>query len=786
MLPALLLLLLLLARAARATMAPAIYWHTSPAAAGATALFAGAFGADDAAAPPTAFLCADGAACGQPQPLAASLAHERSVAFAYPRACAEDAAAHGNASGVARGSGGGGGCAFKLCASGGDTGACTVVGDPNAPDLWWAGQWPPTEAPGTTLAPGAVSPRGDGATLVRRGTRTVLRVFGRALAFAPSAADPAVSECVAAGVRNAPAPATVLALGGGAAPVAAFAATCFEAYFDLTAALLSAPSASEFPDAAVSNAFGAAPLPLAVLPVRAPAAPLAVFDVDAAFGGNLSTALAAAAGAPAGDKLVVLGPRTYALTAPVSVPPNTTLAGAGSAGASASVLTFALPTSPGGSGPAVPAVSGSDDWGLRDLAIVVTSAPPGCPGVSHEAGGRNFTALRVAVSLVQANVSNGFRLLGTEWEVGYSSVVQAGTCLWPPTSDTTNFPISVALRLQGSADGAFHHIAMKWSCGGMDMDCSQRVVYEDCDVAETNAGVFPHGNSISSYSQLGGTPYSQSYFYAHNTQTRPPNNNKTDWGFHETLTTDGPGGWGGGPVSALDGAVVSLGGSGLRLAEGKIAGASAIVITGPGAGQYRAVTRLVNATALELAQPFDMHVVPSASIVVVLGTVGGKIVADNNFVWGSVVQAFGVTLTGVYAGNSFLDQNNAGADAGDVDGSLTGFGLCYVGTAAEQARLPPKLTDPRHSLMNPGVHRDLRAQRVALLYTSSHRARTLPRRSRSFSFRTRTTRWIARTASRCTTSSTRAVMLVGRAPVSYRRSCGGGLPRPGTHCSHTN
>jgi len=86
---------------------------------------------------------------------------------------------------------------------------------------------------------------------------------------------------------------------------------------------------------------------------------------------------------------------------------------------------------------------------------------------------------------------------------------------------------------------------------------------------------------------------------------------------------------------------------------------------------------LVNATSVTLVQPFDDHVVLGESVIVVQGTVGGKIVAYNTFIWGSVVQEFGITLTGVFSGNNFDHQNNAMADAGDIDGSLTGFGLCY-------------------------------------------------------------------------------------------------------------
>jgi hypothetical protein len=629
-------------------LAPSIYWQASPVSAGDTSLFAGAFGNVTI---PTVALC-NNADCTTSTPVEASLAHERSVGFSYPSSCAAV---------------GSGGCYFQFCS--GDQ--CVITPDPNAPNVWWASAWPPTQAPGTTFSPGPISPRGDGVTLVRRGDHTLLRVFGRSLAFQPSLSNPTSLECVSPDIRM-PNSGTLLDLGvQGVDPVSAYSANCYEASFDLTEALAQASSLSEFPSATFTSPFGHTPLPLAALPARVPAAPLSFFDVEASFNGNVSAALEAAATAVPGDKVVLLGSRTYSFTSSITVPTNTTLVGRG---ADLSILSFALQPS---TSEVPPCVTGSSSWGLQDLSVHVTEAPAGCPAVSHEAGFSNFTAFRVSVVLTQNNVSNAFRLLGTQWDISECSITQAGVCLWPPTSDNTNFPASVALRLQTSSDGSFRNNALNWSCGGLDMDVSQRIVFENCNVTETNAGTFPHGNSISSYSVYDGVPYSQSYLYAHNRQVRPPNNNRTDWGFHETLTTDGPGGWGGGTLMNIEGNIITLGGTGLHLTIGKIAGASAIVIAGPGTGQFRPIAGLVNATSVTLVQPFDDHVVLGESVIVVQGTVGGKIVADNTFIWGSVVQEFGITLTGVFSGNNFDHQNNAMADAGDIDGSLTGFGLCY-------------------------------------------------------------------------------------------------------------
>lgn len=148
----------------------------------------------------------------------------------------------------------------------------------------------------------------------------------------------------------------------------------------------------------------------------------------------------------------------------------------------------------------------------------------------------------------------------------------------------------------------------------------------------------------------------------------------------QSWTTDGPGGWGAGVVGHIENGTTIVVPRGLstNLAA---AGATAVVVSGPGAGQYRAVRSRPNATAVTVAAPFDAHVVPGASVVAVVATVGAKIVAGNNWTWGSVVQAFGTTLTGVFADNRLAFSNNAGADSGpsSVDGSITAFGLCYGG-----------------------------------------------------------------------------------------------------------
>lgn len=133
-------------------------------------------------------------------------------------------------------------------------------------------------------------------------------------------------------------------------------------------------------------------------------------------------------------------------------------------------------------------------------------------------------------------------------------------------------------------------------------------------------------NSISFY-DWANHPASQSYFYSHNNQSRPPFNNATNWGYHETLTTDGPGGWGAGIVAAADGTTVVVPKGLVPLLDPT--GATAVVVQGPGAGQFRAVTARLNETAIVLSAPFDEHVAYGSSIVAVVATVGGKLVTGK-------------------------------------------------------------------------------------------------------------------------------------------------------------
>lgn len=443
-------------------------------------------------------------------------------------------------------------------------------------------------------------------------------------------------------------------------------ATCYEAAFDLTSILASTGSYN----ATLSTQFGSVPLSIVVAPLPAPGA-VTVINVDGEAGGNITQALALAAAAP-GSAIVILGAHAYEVSATITVPNATVLVGAPNG---ASSLMFSLPGN--GSAASTGAISGGSHWGVQGFTVTILTAPPGTPAIAMAPGTTNFTAQRMNITMVQYNVSNAFRIQGTVFEISDSWILQGGVCLWPPTSAATNFMESVTLYLHAASDGWIQRNTVLWHCAAFDMDVSSRIVFEDNTLTCTDAGVIPHGNSISAYDYRH-TPASQSVFYSHNNQSRPANNNRTDWAFHETLTTDSPGGWGAGLLGSITGTVITVPTGLVNDTYGSNGvGGTAVVIAGPGAGQFRLVTARPSVSTLVLASPFDGNVVVGQSRIALVVTIGGKLVTDNSFTWGSVVQLFGTTLTSVFADNRLDHQNNAGADSGGIDGSMTGFGLCY-------------------------------------------------------------------------------------------------------------
>jgi hypothetical protein len=101
--------------------------------------------------------------------------------------------------------------------------------------------------------------------------------------------------------------------------------------------------------------------------------------------------------------------------------------------------------------------------------------------------------------------------------------------------------------MHASDAGFIHNNQVLWKCSGYDMDVSSNIVFENNNFTSTNAGILPHGNSVSFYDYQN-FPTSANWSFSHNYLARPPHNDPHNWAFHETFTGDGSGGFGAGPV----------------------------------------------------------------------------------------------------------------------------------------------------------------------------------------------------------------------------------------------
>ena len=284
---------------------------------------------------------------------------------------------------------------------------------------------------------------------------------------------------------------------------------------------------------------------------------------------------------------------------------------------------------------------------------------------------------------------------GTQVEIGNNIVRQSGSCLWPgygPKSDATPFQPSTVMYMHDCEDGWIHGNQFFWRCSMMDLDVSDRVVFEDNAITLTEPGIPPHGNSISGY-DYPGHPSSRWWSYARNQMSRPPSSyaDKQDWTQRETVTTDGSGYWASGHAISI-----TAGGAGLVLDSNMTAaiathgdsvlqkGQSMLtlkVLGGPGTGQTRMVIGWDNSTrTLALESPVDAHFVPGASIVAIVGSFGAKAVVGNRFNWTEVVQFYSNTLGGVVADNHLSDCNVLnGGNVGNA--SVGAYGACCESTA---------------------------------------------------------------------------------------------------------
>ena len=355
------------------------------------------------------------------------------------------------------------------------------------------------------------------------------------------------------------------------------------------------------------------------------------------------------------------------------------------------------------------ALTVSSDVRLDNFSLVLTEDTTVAQYVAvyMPVGAQRFVVSGMRVEMRQNNVSNAFKIFGSQFVIEHSTVIQSGSCLWPgygPDSDKTPFQPSVTLRMQNAADGWVHHNLFKWRCSFMDLDVSNRVVMEDNIIQDTEPGVVPHGNSISNY-QYTLHPSSRFWSYARNHMTRPPSSDPRDrqqWTQRETVTTDGDGWWGSGcaerVVNGGEGLVLDAnfsreisshhgssgeGGDGSVLVDGGQALLTLKVMGGPGTGQTRMVTGW-NATTrtLLLESPLDGYFAAglgrNGSILALLSSVGSKAIVGNTFNWTEVVQWYSNTLGGIMADNSLSDCNvRAGGNAGNA--SMGAYGACYNG-----------------------------------------------------------------------------------------------------------
>jgi hypothetical protein len=152
-------------------------------------------------------------------------------------------------------------------------------------------------------------------TTIRVGDR--VRAFGRSLGW-----DDTNTHCISGAPALEPVALTRLTVAG--TVVSAVAANCYEADFESHTLPVGVHLATISTPWGESIQFG-----LQILSMAAPPAAVRI-DVKADFGGDIDKALAHAASLPpTTPKEVALGAGTYALSAAITVPPNTTVRGAG-------------------------------------------------------------------------------------------------------------------------------------------------------------------------------------------------------------------------------------------------------------------------------------------------------------------------------------------------------------------------------------------------------------------------------------------------------------------------
>ena len=513
-------------------------------------------------------------------------------------------------------------------------------------------------------AHGHVSPMG--ASVV---AGSVLRVFGRSLAWDFHGNQ---SICRSATARGA-ATGTVLSLDG--RMITAHAATCYEASFSLQGI-----SVGHYSSATLRTIWGQTTLSITVTAAEtASASQRIVLDVDEDFASDVPAALRRAAELPPSAwKIVQLGPRSYALNQSVRIPNRTSLIGHGRG---ISTLAFSLgedavatantdtseliwDAAITSDGPVPPtqctgatAVARTTrqsarrprqvvsspcaaDWALSNFSLLVLTAPAQAPKAwgtdsfgtkAIHARGVGFSILGLEIELRQANNSNALFVEGEGFEIAYNTFTQRNLCFWGDQhhqgmhDDSTDFVDSEVIQMHACTDGWFHNNTINWLCGGYTLNCCSHMIVEDNHIKSTEAGIEPHGNSIWQ-GDWRNYPSNNYWTFSHNTQTRPPHNNPANWAYHESLTTDGAGGWGSGKVVSVDGTTVTIDvqlDATDRWGSASPVGATALIVAGPGFGQSRQVVASTwnassNTTLIVASSGWDHYVVPTKSILAVV------------------------------------------------------------------------------------------------------------------------------------------------------------------------
>ena len=96
------------------------------------------------------------------------------------------------------------------------------------------------------------------------------------------------------------------------------------------------------------------------------------------------------------------------------------------------------------------AITVGSDVQLLNFSLTLTpqTTVPMMPAIYMPTGVQRFRAIGLDIDMQQQNVSNAFKLWGTQLEIGNNIVHQTGTCIWPgygPKSDATPFQPSTAM-----------------------------------------------------------------------------------------------------------------------------------------------------------------------------------------------------------------------------------------------------------------------------------------------------------------------------------------------------